>query len=205
MHGHTVDRGRIDHHREGSCEGSGLEGLEVFLADHLRIEIGGGTVLACPGSTVCKVVLGARTYMEAVYVVVVLSLITLDLCHHHLCIEDGILAEALIDTGPAGIAAQVYDGVIHPRTVGCTTLVSRNLCTTEGQIGIEGGAEVDGLREEGTALSVGDTVVVVETIDIGDTQILHRLLLNQTDPLLPLIHLRGTGAGGIQDRTYLPL
>ena len=105
--------------------------------------------------------------------VVVLSLITLDLCHHHLCIEDGILAEALIDTGPAGIAAQVYDGVIHPRTVGCTTLVSRNLCTTEGQIGIEGGTEVDRLREEGTALGVGDTVVVVESVYVGYAQVLH--------------------------------
>ncbi len=84
MHGHTVDRGRIDHHREGSCEGGCLEGLEVFLADHLRIEIGGGTVLACPGSTVCEVVLGARTYVEAVYVVVVLSLISLNLSDHHL-------------------------------------------------------------------------------------------------------------------------
>ncbi len=46
---------------------------------------------------------------------------------------------------------------------------------------------------------------MVETVDVGDADILHRLLLNQADPLLPLIDGGGTGAGSIQDGAYLPL
>ena len=148
--------------------------------------------------------LRARTYVEAVYMVVVLSLIALDLCNDHFRVEDGIFAEALIDTRPAWIAAQVHYGVVNPRTVGCTTLVCRNLCPTECQIGIERSTEVNGLWEESAALGIGHTMVVVETIDIGDAEIFHRLLLNEGDPLLPLLYAGGTGAWGIEDRAYLP-
>ena len=58
--------------------------------------------------------------------------------------------------------------------------------------------------EERTTLGIGHTVVVVEAINIRNTQILHRLLLNQADPLQPLVYTRSTTAWSIQDRTHLP-
>ena len=205
MEGHTVDRGGVHHHRQRASEGSGLEGLEILLADHLRREIGRRTVLARPWRTVGEVMLRARAYVETVDMVGIVTLITLDLGNHHLRIDDGILAETLPDTWPTGIATEIDHGVIHPRTVGRTALVGRDLSTRKGQIGIERGAEVDGLREEGAALRIGDTMVMVETVDIRDAEILHRLLLDQTDPLLPVVHLGGTGARGVEDRAHLPL
>ena len=48
-------------------------------------------------------------------------------------------------------------------------------------------------------------MVVVETINVRDTQILHRLLLDERDPLLPLLNAGGTGARSIEDRSHLPL
>ena len=47
-------------------------------------------------------------------------------------------------------------------------------------------------------------MVMIEAIDIGDTEILHRLLLNERDPFLPLLYAGGTGAWGIEDRAHFP-
>ena len=112
--------------------------------------------------------LRAGTHVELVNMIVVLTLITLDLCYHHLRVEDGILTKALIDTRPTGVATQVYYRVINPGAVGCTTLISRNLCTTEGQFGIKRCTQVDRLWEKGSSLGIGHTMVVVKAIDIRD-------------------------------------
>ena len=45
---------------------------------------------------------------------------------------------------------------------------------------------------------------MVETVDIGNAEILHRLLLDELYPLLPLSNGRSSGARGIQDGAYLP-
>ena len=48
-------------------------------------------------------------------------------------------------------------------------------------------------------------MVVIQTIDIRNTQILHRLFLNQLNPLLPLGYCWSLCARCIQDRSHLPL
>ena len=205
MQGYAIDRGRIYHHRQRTGESCSLEGLEIFLADHQRVEIGWCTILTSPGGTIGKVVLRAGTYVILVDMIVVITLITSDLCHHHLSVYNGILTETLIHTRPARIATQIHHRVKHPGTVGCTTLISRNLRTSTSQFWIKRSTEVDRLREKGSTLRISHTVVVIQTIDIRDAQILHRLLLNLRDPLLPLLHRSGTGTWGIQDRAHLPL
>ena len=47
-------------------------------------------------------------------------------------------------------------------------------------------------------------MILVEAIDVRNTEILHRLLLNQTDPLLPLFHCVGTCAGRVEYRSHFP-
>ena len=205
MHRHAVDGGGVDHHGQRTSEGSGLEGFEILLTQHQRREVGRGTVLTRPRGAIGEVVLRAGTHVETVDVVVILALIALDLCSHHLRVDDGILAKALVDTRPTRVTAQVDDRVIHPRTVGSTTLVGRDLCANACQFGVESRTQVDGLWEERATCRIGDAMVVVEAVDIRDAQILHRLLLNQTDPLLPLFHAGSTGARGVEDRTHLPL
>ena len=135
----------------------------------------------------------------------VVTLIALNLGNHHLAVQDSILAKALINTGPAWVATQVDNRVVNPRAVGCTTLVGGNLCTNPNQVGIKRSSHIDGLREERSPLCICDAVVMVESVDIRNTEIFHRLLLNQTDPILPLFNTRSAGAGGIQDRAHLPL
>ena len=82
--------------------------------------------------------LRAGTYVETVDMIIVLALVAFDFSHYHLSVQDGILAKTLIDARPAGITAQVNDGVIYPRTVGGTAFVGSNLCTPESQFCIEG-------------------------------------------------------------------
>ena len=111
--------------------------------------------------------------METVDVVIVLTLIASDFGYYHLRVYDGVLAKTLIHARPARIAAQIYYRIVHPWAVSCTTLIGSNLCTSEGQFGVERGTQVDGLGEECSALSISDTVIMVESVDIGDAQILH--------------------------------
>ena len=135
----------------------------------------------------------------------VVALITLDFGYHHLRIDDGIFTETLPDTGPTRITAQIHHGIIHPRTIGCTALVSRNLRTSTRQFCIERRTEVNRLGEERSTYSISHAVVVVQSVDIGNAEILHRLLLNQPNPLLPVVLAGCTRTGGIQNRTHLPL
>ena len=46
-------------------------------------------------------------------------------------------------------------------------------------------------------------MVVVKAIDVGDTEVLHRLRLDLRNPALPLLHRAGLSRG-IEHRTYLP-
>ena len=204
MNGHAVDGCRVDHHGQRTGKGSGLEGLEILLAQHLRRQVRRGTVLTRPGSTIGKIVLRARSYMILVDMVGIVALITLDFCFHHTAVHDGILAEALPHAGPAGITAQVHHGVVHPRTVARTTLVCRYLCTCTCQFRVERCTDVDRLGEQRTTGRIGHAVVVVQSVDIGNAEVFHRLLLNEWYPLLPLFHAGGTGTGGIQDGAHLP-
>ena len=142
--------------------------------------------------------------MEAVDVVGVVTLIALNLCYHHLGVHNGIFAETLIDTWPTGVTAQVNNGVIYPGTVGSTTFVGCYLGSSLNQFRIKRGTHIDRLGEQSSTLHVGDAVVMVETIDIGDAEILHRLFLNKSNPLQPLVNSWSTGAWGIENRTHLP-
>ena len=199
MNRNSIDRSRVNHHGQCPGKGGGLERLEILLTDHLWREVGWGAILTSPRGTIGEIMLRASTYVETVNMIRIIALITLDLCCHHLGIDDSILAKALIHTGPTGVTTQVYHRVINPGTVGCTTLVSRNLCTFESQIGIECSAQINRLREECATFRIGNTMIVIETIDIRDAQILHRLLLDQTDPLLPIVERGCTGTWSIED------
>ena len=173
MHGHTVDAGRIDHHGQRACKGSGFEGFEVFLTQHLRRDVSWSAVFARPGSTVGKVVFGACGYIVGPQMVGVVTLIAFDFGFHHAGVHYRVFTEALIDTWPAWVTPQVDNGIVNPRAVGGAAFVGRNLSPTQSQLGIERSREVDRLWKERSLLGVGDAVVVVESVYVGYTQVLH--------------------------------
>ena len=204
MNGYAVHRTRVHHHRQCSCKGCSLERLEVFLTNHLRREISRRTVLARPWSTIGKIMLRTGSHMILVDMVGIIALITLDFGFHHPCIDNSVLTEALPDTRPTRITTQVDHGIIHPRTVSCTTLVSGDFSTCLGQFCIECRTDIDRLREKRSTLCIGHTVVMVKTVDIGNTKVLHGFLLNNTYPLLPLLHTWCPSSRRVEDRAHLP-
>ena len=117
----------------------------------------------------------------------VLALISQHLGLHHACIDDGILAETLPDARPSLVPTEVDDGIIHPRTVSCTALVCRHLSHLSCQFGVERCSEVYGLWKENAPLNICHAVVVVETVDVGYSDVLHRLLLYLSYPVFPLL------------------
>ena len=203
VNGHSVDAARVDHDGQRARLDSGLEGLEVLLAEHLWRDVGRRTVLTGKGGSVGKVVLYAGGHVVASQVVRVVALIALNLGLSHTGVYDGVLAEALPDAWPSRVAAQVEHGIVNPRAVACTALVGRYLSPAESQLRIERGRQVDGLREERACLRIGDTMILVQSVDIGDADVLHRLLLNQAYPLLPLLDGSGFRARRVQDGANL--
>ena len=203
VYGHSVDTGRVDHDGERSCLDGCLEGLEILLAKHLRRHIGGCAVLAGEGGAIGKIVLHTCGHIVFSQVVGVVSLIAVNLGLRHAGVDNGILAEALPDAAPSRVAAEVEHGVVDPRTVAGAALIGCGLGHGLSQRGVERGSQVDGLGEEGSCLRVGDAVVVVKAVDVGNAHALHRLLLNQTDPVLPLVDGGCSGAGRIENGAHL--
>ena len=204
MHRDTIDRAGVDHHRQRTSQGRSLKGLKIFLAQHLWRDVCWCAVLTCPGGTIGKIVLGTGTHMILVDMIRVVTLIALNLCCHHLRIDDGIFAKALIDARPAWVTAQVDNRIIHPWAIGCTTFVGSNLCTHPNQFGVKRSGHIDWLRKQRTTLRIGYAMVVVETVDVRNADMLHRLLLNQLYPLLPLCHRCCPSAWCVQYRAHLP-
>ena len=147
VNGYTVDGTRVDHHSQCTCEGCGLEGLEIFLTEHQRRKVGRRTILTRPGGTIGEIVFGTGTYMILVDVVGVVALIAFDFCHDHLGVDNGIFTETFPDTGPTGVATEIDHRVINPGTVGSPTLIGSNFSTNASQFGIKGGSDIDGLWE----------------------------------------------------------
>ena len=173
MYRHAVDGSRIDHHGQRAGQGSSLERFEVFLAQHLGRNVGRCAVFAAPGSAVCKIVLRAGAHVVGTQVVGIVALIAFDFGLHHARVDDGILAETLPDAAPSRITPQVNHGIIHPRAVSGAALVGRDFSTRAGQFRIERGGNVNRLGEERAALRVGHAVVMVQSVDVGDTDIFH--------------------------------
>ncbi len=204
MDGLAVDAGRVHHDGEGAGHNLSAERLEIFLADLLLGQISGRTVLAGPGSAVTHIVLGTCGHVVFAYLVGVRALVAFHLGHGHAGIHQRVLAETFPDTGPAGIAAQVGDGVVDPGTVGGAALVGSDAGHLAGQFGVERRGEVDGLREHDATLHVGRAVIVVKTIDGGDADVFHRQLLDGRNPVLPLLERAGVCAGSVKERSWLP-
>ena len=123
----------------------------------------------------------------------------------HLSIHIAVFAKVLPDTRPAGIASEVDGGAERPGHADGTCLVSGGLGNLEGYIAVERCTDIDVLREQRTTLSVGGTVVLVQSEDTGDANVLHGQFLDVADDLLPLLGGRCTGVGRIQDGANLVL
>ena len=148
--------------------------------------------------------LGAGSHVIGTEVVGVVALIAFDFGFHHARINYGVLAEAFPNASPARITAEVNHGIVYPRAVSGTAFVGSDFSTGACQFSIERCGYVDGLREQRASLCIGDAVVVVQTVDVGDTDMLHRLLLYQPNPLLPLFDGGGAGAWRIEDGAHFP-
>ena len=168
-------------------------------------DVGRCAVLSRPRGTVAHEVLQRDGNVLLVNVLRVAALKTEHLLASHLSTQVAVLAEVLPDTGPAGVAAQVDGGTEGPRYADGPGFISRRLSTLAGNIAVEGSRHVDVLRKQRTTLRVGRAVILVESEDTGNADVLHRELLNVGNNLLPLLGSRRTGVRSIQDRTYLIL
>ena len=201
---HAVHAGRVDHHGQRARHGCCAERFEVLLPEHLRRQVRRRAVLARPRRAVGKVVLRAGAHVEGVDVVGVLALVSLNLCHHHLRVHHGVLAEALPNTRPSGVAPQVHHRVVHPGAVRGSALVGRNLGPPSYQFGIERRRHVDGLRKERPPHGVRHAMVVVQSVDVGNAQVFHRLPLYEPYPVAPFLYGTRARARCIQYRAHLP-
>lgn len=168
MDGHTVDRRRVDHDRVGTSLDTSKEGREELLTQLGGCDIGRRAVLARPRHAVTHIVLQRHGHVLLVYMVGIFALEAKRLGHAHLGIDIAVLAEVLVESGPAGIAGQVEGRTERPGHAHGTGLVGRGLGTATGNVAIERCSHVDVLREKRAALRIGGTVVLVETEEAGN-------------------------------------
>ena len=110
--------------------------------------------------------------MILVDMVGIVALVGLDLRLDHPGIDQRALAEAFIDARPARVAAEVNDGVEHPRAVRGTALVSRDLGHGLYDLCIERGTDVDRLGEKRTSLRISHAVIVIQAVKGRNTEML---------------------------------
>ena len=144
-------------------------------------------------------VLHAGSHVVEVDVVGVLALETYNGFAAHFRVQVSVLTVILPHAGPTRVTTQVNHRSVCPRNASGTSLISRNSSTCAGQFTIERGTHVDALREERTTLRVGSTVDLVHTIDVGDTDFFHGLLLDALDDFLPLLGRLCHAVGHVQD------
>ncbi len=141
--------------------------------------------------------------MILVDVVRVFALEAIDHRLAHLTAKVAILAEVLPDTWPTGITTEVNGRAVGPRHTHGTSLISGSLSRATCDLTIESGSHIDVLREEGSALGISRTVVLVETEDARNADALHRNLLDLRDVLFPLLGGWRTSVRSVEDGAYL--
>ena len=141
--------------------------------------------------------------MVEVEVVGVIALHALDRCGGHHGVHQRILAVALPHSGPAGVTSEVHGGGEGPGNHRGPGLVGGDFTDSGGIVAVEGRCDVDALGEEGRPVYVCRAVNLVEAVDAGYSDFLHRLLLDAGD-YLPVFLPVGAGASwNVQDRAYL--
>ncbi len=175
----------------------------MLLSQVGRRDISRRTVLASPRHTIAHEVLHRSGDVILVDVVRVFALEAIDHRLAHLTAKVAILAEVLPDTWPTGITTKIDGRTIGPRHTHGTSLISGSLSRTTSDLTIESGSHIDVLREEGSALGISRTVVLVETEDARDADALHRNLLDLRDILLPLLGSWGASVRSVEDGAYL--
>ena len=203
MDGHTIHRCRVHHDRHRSLADGCQEGSEELLPQQRRCDIGWCAVLSRPGRAIAQIVLQRYGHVLLVYMLRVVTLETDGLHASHLCVHVAVLTEVLVDAGPAGVTSQVYRRTEGPGHADGTCLVCRSLCALSGYLAVEGSAHVDVLWEQRTPLRVCRAVILVQSEDAGNTDVLHRRFLDVADDLLPLLCRRCAGVRRVQHRSYL--
>ena len=174
----AVDRCGIDHHVERSGLQAFLERTEKLLAEVVFRNVSGRTVLARGRNAVAHVVLQTHRDVLQVNVVGVFPLQRDRLNAGHFRLKIRIFTPTLPQTRPAYVPAQVHHGRENPGHLCGTGLVCHGL-THHARVGtIERGTQVDLLRIERTLGQVRCTMDHIEAVDAGDSQQLHRLVLD---------------------------
>src|SRR5690554_8039702 len=114
VHGHAVDRSRVDHDGEGAGFNGLQKGRKVLFTQVLLADDGRGPVFAGHRYAVAHVVLHRYGNFFFADVVGVLALEAENGFAAHFGIQIGVFSVAFPHAGPAGIASQINGGVVGP-------------------------------------------------------------------------------------------
>ena len=194
---------RIYHHSEGSGTCGSKEWSEIFLA---HIAVGHrrrSAVESVHGCTVCHVVLHAHGTVVGIHVVGVVALESAhSLCTHH-GVHQRVFAIALPHSWPRRAACEVESRSINPGNACSAGLIRADFASTEGNLAVERCSLVEWLGKQCSAINVGGSMVVVDTIYCGYAHRSHRFLLNSADYLLKHLGTLRTAKRSVENRANL--
>ena len=169
MERNTIIDSRIDHHSECSGTCGSKEWSEIFLA---HIAVGHrrrSAVESVHGGTVCHVVLHAHGAVAGIYVVGVIALESAHSLRTHHGVHQRVFAIALPHSWPRRASGKVECGGINPGNTCSAGLIRADFASTEGNLAVERCSLVEWLGKQCSAINVGGSMVVVDTIYCGDS------------------------------------
>ena len=181
MYRDAVDGSGIHHDAERSGADALLERGEITLPELLHGGIGRCTVLARQRNAIGHVMLGTGRDLVGRDVVRIRSLVGNRDFTGHLRREVRIFAPALPAAGPAGVTTQVHDRGEYPRRQGSTGLIGQDIAHVAGVFSVEGGRDIDFLREENGIGEVGRTMDLVQAVQTRNADLFHGNLLETAD------------------------
>ena len=137
------------------------------------------------------------------YMIRVVALHTMYLCHSHLRIHICVLAEAFPHTRPSRISSKVHCRRECPRHICRTAFISRNLTHIVRMLTVECGSNVDLLREKHAAEHICGAVDMVKSIKAWDAHLLHRDTVQLLDEAVIVFRPLSDVARSIEDRSHL--
>ena len=179
---------RVHHGGKGACTETFKERGEEFLAEVVLHNVCGSAVLAGCWHAVGHEVLQAHRGMECIHVIGVVTLDGAGFHRGHHCLQVGVLAEALPQTGPARLAAEVHNGRKHPRNACSAGFIGHGFTHYPCIFRLEGGGDVHFLGEKRSVRKIGRSMDHIQAIDTGYAEEVHRHLLNLTH------HFKGLNA-----------
>ena len=163
------------------------------------------TVLTGYRNTISHIMLHTSSHIIFTYMIRVFPLKSFYSLNTHFSIHQAIFTIILPHTRPSRITSQIYYRSISPWNAPSLRFISRDFSPTTYQLTVKSCSHIHTLRKQSPVKRISSSMNLVYSINTGNPDLLHRLLLNLTDCSSPYLLFLCYTQRHIQDRSHFIL